>query len=89
VDNVFEEIPVGECDGSSGGLTSCTSIDMLIFSQSPYNLVQGDEIVARISAYNDYGTGSPSLESTTNALVAVVPLKPSATPFRDTGTDET
>lgn len=39
-------------------------------------------IVARIKATNNIGSSSVSSDSTSNALVATVPLKPSATPYR-------
>jgi hypothetical protein len=47
---------------------------MTTFSASPFSLSIGDEIVAIVYATNALGSGSVSLESTTNALVETVPL---------------
>lgn len=68
---------------------SC-SIPMSIFTESPFNLAQGDEIVARVYAINAIGESDvselSSTHSTTGALVQQRPLKPATLPSRGSET---
>ncbi len=65
--------------------TSC-SMTMLSMSASPFSLIQGAEIKARVSASNANGFGPVSAVSTSNELVSVLPLKPLNTPRRGSST---
>lgn len=49
---------------------------MLSLSSSPYSLVLGDSIFARVTAVNDLGPGEPSLESDGSLTVQTLPSIP-------------
>ncbi len=43
---------------------------------NPYDLLQGDLVVAKVTATNTYGTSSDSTLNTLGALIEVPPHKP-------------
>jgi hypothetical protein len=49
---------------------------------SPFNLVQGDLVVAKILATNDIGDSSYSIVNTVGADIRVAPLTPILEPYR-------
>ena len=78
------------CDGASSSVilnTQCT-IPMATLTSSPYFLVQGDLVVARVTAKNSVGWNAASSDNTSGADVRTVPLTPNA-PTKDSSlTDE-
>lgn len=82
-------------------IANCNGRDLLIRAQrycdvpiislrtNPYDLEQGDEVKAKVTATNTYGT---SVESTLNtevvALIEVVPHKPPTIPRKGWNTNE-
>ena len=59
-----------------------------LMDQAATNLVQGDLIVAKVTATNNYGTSTESLLNTEGALIETVPHKLSSAPTRVASTTE-
>lgn len=76
------------CDGSNPNVRANTEcyIPMMRFQQPPLNLVLGQPIRVRISAYNTIGINTPSVVNDATTLVNTVPLKPDA-PTRGANTN--
>jgi hypothetical protein len=55
---------------------------------SPFNLVEGNLIVAVVEARNEVGYAIPSDYNTVGALVQVIPHDPTLIPVRETDTNE-
>lgn len=47
-----------------------------------YNLIKGNEVIAKVSAENSYGYSDDSDENTIKALIELVPNKPTVVPSR-------
>jgi len=59
------------------------------FLVSPYTLIRGDLIIARVSALNSIGWSSPSPLNTAGVVVQTTPAQPSALIVNTALTDET
>jgi titin len=82
-----------ECDGSSATFKSNLYCDVSLttFTAAPYNLVRGDEIIAKVLARNTLGDGTYSADSSSATALAVsIPADPASPPLRvEVGSTET
>jgi hypothetical protein len=65
------------CDGSAAGIVSATTctIPYTVLIATPFSLIQGDEVYARVYAINSYGDSEVSLDGN-GAIIEVVPAAP-------------
>jgi hypothetical protein len=80
-----------ECDGSTSEIVAALYCDVpvSVLRASPYNLELQDLVVARVSAYNERGWGTPSDPNGSGALIETEPSKMES-PIRgaSTGVDQ-
>ena len=63
-------------------------VPILSLMANPFDLLQGDLVVAKITATNTYGTSAESVLNTEGALIEVVPHKPPTIPRKGWATNE-
>lgn len=61
---------------------------MITLTQTPFNLVLGNLVVAMISASNEKGTGQFSGTNTAGALIQIVPMAPTYAPYSGPRTNQ-
>jgi hypothetical protein len=88
-DGVTYEEETSDCDGSDAGplTNNYCDIAMANLRASPFNLAQGDTVIARVRAHNSIGWGSSSTDTDT-ATAAIIEDVPHqlATPTRGEAT---
>lgn len=62
---------------------------MSTLTSDDFSLVLGDLVVAKVRAINERGAGNFSRTNTDGALVEVIPMAPTNSPFRGNFTSET
>lgn len=81
---------VNYCDGSNFVILARAfcEIPMQVLTSAPYSLPQGALIRATVTAYNIIGASIPSTLNADGELAQVAPLKPAASPKRNSDTSE-